>query len=309
MNSQVGASDISRALAERVEALAHALATAPVQRVKGQIRVGNRGSLAIELRHPSPGVWMDHETGQGGDALDLVRHFRGGDLRDALAWSRDWLALPQPESRTWNEPARRQDRNEYWLTIWRECIPPAGTPAGAYLASRGLQLPPDAPIRFHPQCPRQSDKLPAMITLMTDPVTNIPTGIHRTFLTPDGSGKAAVEPAKMMLGAAGVIRLTPDEEITAGLGIAEGIETALAVMQRAHWRPVWATGSAGAIARFPVLGGIEAITIFADADDKNGAGLNAAHECARRWHDAGRDAVVRRPPKGADWFDALQDAA
>ena len=38
--------------------------------------------------------------------------------------------------------------------------------------------------------------------------------------------------------------------MTAGLGLAEGIETALAVMQRAGWSPVWAATSAGAMDRF-----------------------------------------------------------
>jgi len=44
--------------------------------------------------------------------------------------------------------------------------------------------------------------------------------------------------------------VVPDEGVTAGLGLAEGIETALAVMQRAGWSPVWAATSAGAMDRF-----------------------------------------------------------
>jgi hypothetical protein len=79
-----------------------------------------------------------------------------------------------------------------------------------------------------------------------------------------------------MLGGAGVIRLVPEEDVATGLGLAEGIETALAVMQRAGWSPVWAANSAGAMDRFPVLPGIESLTIFADAD---GAGIKAARGC------------------------------
>jgi hypothetical protein len=175
-----------------------------------------------------------------------------------------------------------------------------------YLASRGLSLPLDAPLRFHPACPRNKERLPAMIALMTDPATGEPVGVHRTFLRPDGSGKADGQ-AKMMLGGAGVIRLVPDDEVTIGLGLAEGIETALAVMQGAGWRPVWACGSAGAIATFPILGGIECLTIFADADE-NGVGANAAQACATRWSDAGREVAVHTPAAG-DWADVFRSAA
>ena len=63
-----------------------------------------------------------------------------------------------------------------------------------------------------------------IVALMTDPVTNEPTGIHRTFLNPDGK---KIE--RKMLGRQGVVRITPDEDVTYGLGISEGVEDALAV--------------------------------------------------------------------------------
>lgn len=109
----------------------------------------------------------------------------------------------------------------------------------------------------------------------------------------------------MMAGHAGVIRLSPDVEVTGGLGLAEGIETALSVVQGFGWRPVWAAASAGAIARFPVLPSIEALTIFADPD---GAGLRAAEECAGRWRAAGREARTVAPPAG-DWNDVHRRVA
>ena len=192
-------------------------------------------------------------------------------------------------------------------SIWMKAVPAAGSPVETYLASRGLQLPPEAPFRFHPSCPRRQERLPAMLAMMTDAVTGEPCGLHRTYLRPDGSGKANVSPAKMMLGAAGVIRLAPDDAVTNGLGICEGIENGLAIMQRVGWAPVWACGSAGGIGKLPVLAGIEALSIFADADDK-GAGLAAARECAERWTAAGRHVTIHRPPAGTDWLDAMQGA-
>ena len=97
-------------------------------------------------------------------------------------------------------------------------------------------------------------------------------GVHRTFLVSDGSGKAPVAKPKMMLGTAGVIRLA--ELLGAGLGLAEGIETALSCTQLIGWGPVWAAGSRGMIERFPLLADMT-LNIFADADD-SGEGLKAA---------------------------------
>jgi len=76
-----------------------------------------------------------------------------------------------------------------------------------------------------------------------------------------------------------------------GLGVAEGLEDALAVLL-AGWSPIWAATSAGAVARLPVLVGIESITVFADADE---AGVAAAKACCERWRVAGREALIAAP--------------
>ena len=121
-----------------------------------------------------------------------------------------------------------------------------------------------------------------VVALMTDAISNEPIGIHRTFL--DANGKKR---ERKMLGRQGVVRITPDEDVTLGLGIAEGVEDALAIAL--EWGPAWAATSAGAIERFPVLSGIEHLTIFADADS---AGTRAARACADRWIAAGQEAQI-----------------
>jgi hypothetical protein len=107
-----------------------------------------------------------------------------------------------------------------------------------------------------------------------------------------------------MLGPVGgcAIKFDDDAEVTYGLGVAEGPETALAV-RASGWRPVWALGSADAIKAFAALNGIEALTVFAD-HDKSGTGRKAARECVNRWHAAGREAVGTMPRGvGCDWAD------
>lgn len=67
-------------------------------------------------------------------------------------------------------------------------------------------------------------------------------------------GDPQVSPAHLrcepMLGHACVMRLTPSDKVTQGLGLAEGIRTRLAMMQRASLGPVLAANFAGGVARF-----------------------------------------------------------
>ena len=60
-----------------------------------------------------------------------------------------------------------------------------------------------------------------------------------------------------------VAKLSPDDCVTHGLGVAEGPETGLAVMLHG-WKPIWATIGTAGMKNFPVLPGIEALTVFAD---------------------------------------------
>lgn len=299
----IAASNIAQQLAERAEALAIDLTgEAPSGRTRTAVRFYPRGGLIVEIAGDRRGLWCHHGAGGvGGDCLDLIRHLRGGTLADAIAWAKHWLGTaPQPRS-IHHRPARPVSTVEQAARLWREAQPAAGTIVETYLASRGLRLPDCPAIRFHPAAPRGWDRLPAMVALMTDPMSGNPVGVHRTFLRPDDGGKADGQ-AKMMLGHAGVVRLDDDDGCRA-LGIAEGIETALAVAQILEWGPCWAACSAGGIARLPVLARYEAVHIFADSDDA-GAGIDAADRCALRWASAGKEARIHIPPPGRDWLDA-----
>ena len=127
-----------------------------------------------------------------------------------------------------------------------------------------------------------------------------PVSLHRIALTPNAEkiGKG------MALGsnAGCVIRLAADEDVTEGLGLAEGPETALAIMM-AGWRPVWATGGTATMKNFPLLSGITSLSVFADHDE-SWAGLKAAREVVARYRTAGRwtQIIMPRAP-GCDWAD------
>lgn len=185
--------------------------------------------------------------------------------------------------------------------IWQAAIPIIKTPAEIYLCGRNCYIPSCDDLRFLP-----GKKYPSMVARVTDAHTAQPLTLHFTLLLPDGSGKAPVEQPKMLLKghrkAGGIIRLTDDTEVTQGLGICEGIETALAVMATG-WHPVWAMIDAGNMKAFSTLPGIEYLTIFADNDK---AGLSAAKHCAENWKKAGRKTRVISPSQeGKDWADIV----
>lgn len=201
---------------------------------------------------------------------------------------------------------------KYAARLWRESERIKGTIAEKYLAGRGVltdEAYNSAALRFDPECPfrlANGDliRLPAMIGLMTTAADNYIRGVHRTALAPDGSGKANVDglgSPKKMLGQSGgcVIRLSDEWDVLEGLHIAEGIETALAAMRRGY-RPAWACTSAGNIANFPILSGVECLTILADNDS---AGQRAAQQCAERWAAAGKEVIIRTPANHGDYAE------
>ena len=170
------------------------------------------------------------------------------------------------------------------LSLWKASAPLPDTLGSRYFTERrGLHI---GALGDLSHALRWHEGIGAVVALMTNAVTNEPTGIHRTFLNPDGTKRE-----RKMLGRQGVIRLSPDEEVTLGLGLTEGIEDGLAVLL-SGWAPVSCATSAGAIERFPVLSGIDCLTIHADYDN---AGINAAQICVDRWIAADRDAFISYP--------------
>jgi hypothetical protein len=211
------------------------------------------------------------------------------------------------------------------LKIWNDSVAEDGDGLVArYLREeRKTQLSPDdwkylSPrvIRFHPRCPfgkgEDGGQLyhPAMICIFRNVITDAEQAVSRVALTPDGKkiGRLMLGPrrASSFSGLA-AIKLSPDEDVEQGVVAAEGSETGLAAWV-AGYRPTWALGDAGAIGEFPVLAGLDGITILAEKD-KPGvtASADAIRECGARWARAGREVIVWRSELG-DFNDALREA-
>jgi putative DNA primase/helicase len=159
-------------------------------------------------------------------------------------------------------------------------------------ASRRWRRNPEGGLEFHP----------ALLCALSDDQSGEQCGIINVYLKPDGSDRLRDRKGKTVTGRAGgaVVMLSAFEEPAMGLVLCEGVETGLALFQR-ELRPIWACGAAGTLANFPLLGGIEALTIAADADMP---GQHAAEELAKRWRIAEREVRIV-PPEAGNWADRL----
>lgn len=328
---------IAAALAQHAESIAADVLGPPTMRRGYERRWGRKGSLKLEVAGPWRGRWQCFDPGdpafgaspRHGDMLDFVRlGLRLASLPDAIHWAqvrlgRDRVCPIAPATR--KPPAPALDRAltmpdsdqgrriAIALRIWEAAQPLPGSPAEKYLQGRGLiELPETVGevLRFHPHCPRgagpAAEYLPALVGLLHDVRSNHPCGIRRIFLARDSANRwCKIEDGaeKMALGrkAGAAVKLTPDEDVTLGLCIAEGIENALSLICEGL-APVWACGDADNVRTLPVLPGIEFLTVLADRDL---AGLHAARTCATRWAEAGSRARVQPPNEVKDWNDAL----
>jgi putative DNA primase/helicase len=281
---------------------------------KRELRFGRKGSLAVVTDGTKAGWWYDHENGNGGDIVDLIERVRGVNFRDAVAYAEQFngstsiLAIstaPAASAHSADDDMRRKQRRAGEL--WREAVPIVDTAAERYLARRGIVGLPvgvdGAVLRFHPACPfGEIMRISCMLAIMHDIHNNEPRAIYRTALTPTAEkiGRMALGPKT---GAA--IKLSPDEDVTQGLAVGEGLETVLSAMQLG-FSPAWALGDAGNVRDFPLLSGIDCITIIVD-NDENGTGQRAALECSMRWTGEGREVFRVIPNRcGEDINDVVQ---
>lgn len=198
--------------------------------------------------------------------------------------------------------------------MWAQALPiQAGDPVAWYLAGRGIHLDtwPQA-LRFHPGLDywhegQYIQRLSVMLGAITDPEGRL-VSLHRTYLSHDGR-KADVPVVK---------KLTPRSAPLAGcsiklhqpvsvqgahlIGVAEGIETALACFE-ASGTPTVCAVSAQGMERYEWPGEVKSLIVYAD-NDFHQVGQKAAAALAHRAEKAGLAVRVLTPPHtGTDWAD------
>jgi phage/plasmid primase-like uncharacterized protein len=313
------ASELARRLARDAEAVCrHYLPNGRRQGrywTVGDVRNAPGRSMFVRLSGPDSGPgaaghWTDAASAEHGDLLDVIRESCGlTDFGDVAKEARRFLSLPQPEPRQASTrahapvPAGSPEAARRLIAMSQ---PIGRTLVETYLRLRGIEVVHDAgALRHHPRCYYRPDdgapaQRPAMIAAVTDLEGKI-TGAHRTWLAPDGSGKAAVGTPRRAMGnlLGHAVRFGVAADV---LAVGEGIETMLSLRFALSAMAMAAALSASHLAGLLLPTTLRRLYIARDADVAGDRALAALTERAAA---AGIEVLALSPRRG-DFNDDLQ---
>jgi hypothetical protein len=308
------ASELARRLARQAEAVCRHYLPAGHREGRywlvGDVRNTPGRSMFVRLTGPesgkgAAGKWTDAASAEHGDLLDVIRESCGlTDFKDVADEASSFLSLPHPEP----EPDRPRSRApaaptgspEAARRLFAMSQPISRTLVETYLSNRGITfLHGTGSLRFHPRCYYRPDEhsptetWPAMIASVTDLAGRI-TGAHRTWLSPDGDGKAPIDTPRRAMGdlLGHAVRFGVTQDVMAA---GEGIETMLSLRCVLPTMPMVAALSAAHLSAilFPDI--LRRLYIARD-DDPAGDGAMAA--LINRAEQAGIEAIVLSPALG-----------
>lgn len=308
------------------------------------------GSFVIWTNADAAGAWKEYATGEGGDVYKLILYLGGlRDWIDAYWWALEFLGWGRGVVRTATQDQAARELRErerkaaearqgaeldkqvkamraFWLASSSEI---RDTPVWSYLTqARGLPmdqlLKPPGALRFRPALDhfdKETGEItawPAMVSAMSHWNGGEVRAIHRTWLAPDGLGKAPLDKSKKMKGPAdgcavrvwkGAGALSPERAAKDGvrgpLVITEGIEDAItAAIAQPDYR-VWAAGSLSLLGKLGWPECASAVVLVADNDWDKPQALAAFEKVLAYWQGmaAGRPLKVVRAQTGKDLND------
>lgn len=309
--------DLARRLARDAEAVCRRYLSAGRREGRywlvGDIHNAPGRSLFVRLFGPESGKgaaghWTDAATGEHGDLLDLIRLSLGStDFHAAAGEARSFLGRPAEDRSPPPHPHSPSGSREAARRLFATSRPIAGTIVETYLRHRGItDLRETAGLRFHPRCyHRPSDHAPievrpAMIAVVTA-LDGTPTGVLRTWLAPDGSGKAPIAAPRRALGdlLGHAVRFGA---VVDTMAAGEGIETVLSLRMALPRLPMAAALSATHLAALVFGPDLRRLYIAVDTDP---AGYRARDVLTERASAAGIEAITLSPTLG-DFNDDLR---
>ena len=318
----VSASELARRLGEYAEAVCREYLSNGHRSgnhwIVGDVRNTHGRSMHVRLKANAKGAagkWVDEATTEFGDLLDVIRESCGLiEFRDVADEARRFLAMPRPQAQSHGaqrQPAAARGSPDAARRLFGMSQPTAGTLAERYLAGRGIILAAgERALRFHPGCyyrdlvTGETQTLPALIAAVTGLDGRI-TGLQRTWLAPDGNGKAQIADPRRSLGhllGNGIwLGLEPGTSVSV-IAAGEGFETMASLRSVMPALPVAAATSANHLAGLIFPPGCRRLYIAADAD---AAGRHGIERLSQRAGKAGILALVLRPQLG-DFNDDLR---
>ncbi len=307
------ASELARRLARDAEAVCrHYLSNGRRQGrywTVGDVRNTPGRSMFVRLSGPdygpgAAGHWTDAASSEHGDLLDVIRASCGLlEFRDVADEARRFLSLPHEEPLPTSKPYRTPvpaGSPQAARRLIAMSRPIRRTLVASYLRHRGIKAVRDAgALRYHPRCyyrPEDgspTETWPAMIAAVTDLAGHI-TGAHRTWLAPDGHGKAPVDTPRRAMGdlLGHAVRFGVSDDVVA---VGEGIETMLSLRYAIRDMPMAAALSANHLAAMLFPSPLRRIYIARDADAAGDAAFAALTERAEA---AGIEALALSPRMG-----------
>lgn len=275
---------------------------------------GGKGRLSDRFR-------FDDQGGKGsficshcgaGMGVEFVRRFRG------LATHSEAWALIETVIGSAKAEAPKREASAGWLEAkhlqaWQMARPlETGDPVTLWLAGRGIVMEKwPAMLRYEERArywtgDKAFEEHPAMLARFVGPSAT-KTTVHRTFL--DGFGRKAKVPkvrliAKGPVPEGGAVRLAASAE---RMGVATGIETALAAMLMFKL-PIWATTTDALLLGWKPPETCKHLVIFGDNDRGFGgqaAAYGAAYRITSKTEGRPLETIEVRIPEaaGEDWND------
>jgi putative DNA primase/helicase len=265
------------------------------------------------------GRWWCNSCGRG-NGVDLVMTWKTCNFMEAVKLVESVIGGSRLSVRRSSEPDISDQKNAMRKTWLRSLELNGKDVASRYLRRRDLALPQWPPcLRWAVEMPYWLDRemvgyFPVLLARYVAPDDKT-ANILRTYLSEPGKKAEVPEARKMMAGPVpygGAVRLAdPAEE----MGVAEGIETALAASVL-YGVPVWAVLSTAGLLRFQPPPICKKLIIFGDRDEKY-AGQASAYALGHRLETARQpvETEVRVPDSGSpahpwvknkiDWNDVL----
>lgn len=308
------------------------------------------GSLVIWTQGRDPGCWKDYASGDSGDVFGMIQFWarpRPAEKIDVYWWAVEWLGWDRGQVRTLAQDQADRERRDRerraaesrakaeegarsraLFGLWLSLPPIAGTPAERYLReARGI---PVERLAHQPGALRWAKSVEfvdpgtgevhewrnCMVSALT--AGKAVTGLHRTFLKPDGSAKRGGIKDKTMIGTAAgaAIRLSPGPSglsptmaarkgRTDPLIVTEGIEDALTLAVARPDCRVWAAGSLSLMGLLDWPECASAVVLAADNDWDKPAAVEAFARVEAHWRAQarGRPVHVVRAAAGKDFND------